>query len=89
MTNDGVDPNADFVDLVSYEAVQTARRPLYGNVIKGKSTVARGVHTIEIADGSDDRPSVMIHKEQEVVEAIEFVCKCGREAAVRFDYEGE
>ena len=78
-----------FTDLSSFEAVVPCRSERNGNVIKGPNMVAGGVRVIEMVDGVGDRPSIVVHRVDERIESLEFICKCGRGTLVRLEYDGE
>ena len=76
-----------FTDLASYQALTQPHGTPFENVIKG--AVVGGTSKVEVSDSAVDQPTVIVRKEHDVVESIEFVCRCGRSTAVHFDYEGE
>jgi hypothetical protein len=80
-----------FTDLAEYRKVApTGERIERGNVIKSHSVRLRGVEQIGVAMNEvKGQPSVHVHKEGDRVEWIEFLCSCGRNAKVRFEYEAE
>ena len=79
----------NFTDLSSFEAIKVQRRKQTGNVIKGSGVVSGGAHAIELHESAGDHPSVVVHRNGDKVERIEFVCQCGRGTSVTLEYDGE
>ena len=80
---------ASFADLGSYEAINPQTCTQTGNIIKGSKLVLTGVRTIEVHEGDDDHPSLIIHRESGRVNRVEFICTCGRGTTAILDYDGE
>jgi hypothetical protein len=80
---------SQFVDLASYRQVEPASGGPYGNVIKAGRVALKGKQKIEVFPDTEDKPVVILRKAGEIVEGVEFVCRCGRSTAIQFDYEGE
>jgi hypothetical protein len=78
-----------FVDLASFESVKPVPKGNQGNMIKGSCVVARGIQKIEVSEGEGEQPTVVVHRVGDVVESIEFVCKCGQTTIIKLDYGGE
>lgn len=78
-----------FVDMGHFEAIRVQTRVQSGNIIKGDRVVSNGVRSLELHDGADDHPSVVVHREGNQVDRVEFVCNCGRSTTVKLVYDGE
>jgi hypothetical protein len=81
--------SSHFVDLASYRKVEPAPGGPYGNVIKAGCVALRGKQKIEVFPEAENKPVVLLRKDGDIVEGVEFVCRCGRSTAIQFDYEGE
>jgi hypothetical protein len=81
--------DSHFSDLGSFEAVKFQTFEKTGNVVKAHQVVSRGVRAIELHEGDEDHPSIVIHRDGEMIECLEFICKCGRGTSVKFQYDGE
>lgn len=80
---------AGFAALGSFEGIRIQRCSQTGNVIKASQVVSRGARAIELHENPDDLPAVVIHREGERVDRVEFVCTCGRGTTLRLEYDGE
>jgi hypothetical protein len=78
-----------FEDLGAFEAVRIGVGSKTGNIIKNTQVVAGGTRAIELHEGEDDQPSVVIHRDHDRVSRIEFLCSCGRGTSVSIEYDGE
>jgi hypothetical protein len=78
-----------FTLLTDFHRVDTGEKRLNGNVVKRSRVHPGGVQKIGLADGEKDEPRIVVHKNGESVESIEFTCICGRSATLRLDYRGE
>ena len=81
--------NNTFVDLAAFERVQPTQQAPRGNMIKGSCVVTRGIQKIEVSEGIGEQPTVIVHKVGDVVESVEFVCKCGQTTILKMEYGGE
>ena len=86
--NEG-DRKSGFIDLSAFESVRIQPRLQTGNVIKGDQINTAGTHAIELLGHGAERPSVVVHREGDRVDRIEFVCQCGRGTTVRLEYDEE
>ena len=78
-----------FTDLSSFESIRVQRNRQTGNVIKGSHVVSIGTHAIELHEGADDHPSVVVHRHGDRVDRIEFDCPCGRGSSIRLEYDDD
>lgn len=81
--------HSQFVDLASFEDIQTKKRPTDGNILKGDSVVSGVAKRIEPVGGDDHLPKVLVHKAGDIVQSIEFVCTCGNGTVVTLEYDGD
>ena len=89
MTDENTEKKNAFVDLASFESVQPTKRRNQGNMIKGSCVVTRGIQKIEVSEGEGEQPTVIVHRVGDVVESVEFVCKCGQTTVLKLEYGGE
>ena len=75
----------DFTPLGAYEGVCRPGIRAGGNVIKSASVTVRDDLTVSPIE--DGEPDILVHREGDRIEKIEFTCKCGRTSAVSFDYD--
>ena len=80
--------NKAFINLGSFEAMEFQNPGHAGNVLKANQVVPGGVRAIELVDGNDDYPTIVLHREGERIESVEFICKCGRGTIVKREYNG-
>jgi hypothetical protein len=76
---------SDFTPLGAYEGECRPGGRGAGNVIKSKSVNVKDDHTV--APIEDGEPDILVHRDGDRIEKIEFTCKCGRNSAVTFDYD--
>lgn len=80
---------SSFTDLTSFENVRVAKKGHSGTILKAASVVDRGARRIEIEGGDAEEPGVILHRNGDAIESIEFVCKCGRRTELRLEYDGD
>lgn len=76
-----------FVSLADFEKTGAVMHHPRGNVIKGNIVRVRGSRNIEVDESGPDAPKIVIHKEGDCIEGVEFVCPCGKSASLSFEYE--
>ena len=86
---ESVSGSVNFTDLSSFESIRVEEFSQIGNVIKGDRVVSSGAHAIELHEGAGDHPSVVVHRNGERIERIEFLCQCGHGTSVTLEYDGE
>lgn len=80
----------DFIPLISQESHQSVPQPPPGkNLLKGHEVVLSGTVMVEHEDTSPSEPTVLLHRDGDLVTSIEFCCVCGRNATVQLEYGGE
>ena len=87
-STDGKDEHL-FVNLSEFENVGIPRQPARGNVIKGEAIRLHGRRQIRVEENGPGAPKIVVHKEGDRVESVEFVCPCGKNTSLRFDYDQE
>jgi hypothetical protein len=81
--------STEFVDFLSYDGIQPKKMSAKGNVIKRALIVSQGVQRIDVVEGEQREPSVLIHRHEHEVSGIDVVCVCGRTTSIQFEYEGQ
>ncbi|HMK39790.1 MAG TPA: hypothetical protein VK569_10640 [Bacteroidota bacterium] len=77
--------SAEFTPLGAYQGeCRPGARPA-GNVIKSGSVTVRDDRTVSPVE--DGEPDILVHRDGDRIEKIEFTCRCGRTSAVTFDYD--
>jgi hypothetical protein len=59
------------------------------NVIKRNQVVRKGVQEVGMDEKHPDDPLVYVQREGDHVTQIDFLCKCGRSASLRLEYDEE
>lgn len=81
-----------FVDLGSMDHAQIVPQQKRGNVIRGKlitNTPATESSGAPEEQAKGQAPEVLVHRNGETIESIEFVCSCGQHAFVQIEYDDE
>ena len=78
-----------FIDLSEFQTVGMPGGRAQTNVIKGMHIVHRGTEHVHRSEHDPDEPDVIVHREEDTVISIDFVCTCGRSTSVRFMYDEE
>ena len=78
-----------FTDLSSFESVRVQTNTSNGNIINGNQVRSLGTHAIEFHEAADDHPSVVVHRNGDRIDRIEFACPCGRATSITLEYDGE
>jgi hypothetical protein len=81
--------NSEFTDLLHFKRADPSPQGFSGTVIKAGHARCSGTHTVGVVDGEPHEPTILIHRQGEEVESIEFQCKCGRSATVQIHYAEE
>jgi hypothetical protein len=79
----------EFIDLLAGDARarRTAAPP--ANIIKARSVTVTGTRQVEVPAATADEPRVILHRDGEEIQQIEFVCTCGKTASLHIQYDGE
>lgn len=59
------------------------------NVLKRHQIIRKGVEEVGVGDENSDDPMVFVQREGDKVTGVDFHCKCGRSASLRFEYDEE
>jgi hypothetical protein len=59
------------------------------NVLKRGQFIRRGVEEVSVDQKGPDDPLVFVQREGDHVTGIDFLCKCGRSASLRLEYDEE
>jgi hypothetical protein len=79
-------PNSgDFTPLGVHQGACRPGVRAAGNVIKSNSVTVKDKTTVSPIE--DGEPDILVHRDGDRIETIEFTCKCGRTSAVSFDYD--
>lgn len=76
---------SDFVPLGAYTGTFRPGARAGGNVIKSGAVTVRD--QLKVSPIEEGEPDILVHREGDRIEKIEFTCKCGRTSAVSFDYD--
>lgn len=76
----------EFVDLHSYSKIKPKQYVMRGNLLKSAAVISSGKCKIEIEEGDEKKPSIIIHRSGDIIEQVEFVCSCGKNTVLEFDY---
>jgi hypothetical protein len=76
---------ADFTPLGAYQGSFRQGVRAGGNVIKSEAVTVKDDLTVSPIE--DGEPDILVHRNGDRIEKIEFTCKCGRTSAVSFDYD--
>jgi hypothetical protein len=82
----------EFVDLGSMDHAQIVPHHTRGNVIRRKllaNIPATQAHSTPEQQAKGQAPEVLVHRNGEAIESIEFVCSCGQHAFVQLEYDDE
>jgi hypothetical protein len=83
--------NEEFTELADFTAEGCHKNPprLTRNVVKRKQAVARGVQEVGMDEKHPDDPLVLLQRDGDTVTKVDFLCKCGRSASIRLEYDEE
>jgi hypothetical protein len=81
--------NSSFVDFLSFDHINTEKTSTKSSIIKSSQIKQSGVSKIEVIEGTQSEPTVLIRRQGERIEKIEFVCTCGKSAHLDLQYEEE
>lgn len=83
--NDTIDKK--FKDLGEIIKITHSKKICRGNVIKSSFIKLNGSKSIQVNPGNNDEPTIIIHKDGDSIESVEFECKCGRTSRLAFEYD--
>ena len=79
----------DFVDYNSFEHISSRSDSTRSSIIKSTSVKEKGIAKIEVISGNETEPSIYIHRQDEKISKIEFICSCGKSTHLDLEYEDE
>jgi hypothetical protein len=59
------------------------------NVLKRKQVLPGGVEEVGVDDKNPDDPLLFVQRDGNRVTGVDFLCKCGRSASLRLEYDEE
>jgi hypothetical protein len=78
----------DFSDLSAKKHLASRSFINHGNVMKYSPEDSPQVQPEAEQQSKKGEPEIIIHREEEMVTRIEFICPCGQHTEVHFDYDG-
>ena len=58
-----------------------------GNIVKNQSVQETEAPPVSEESQKSEEPRVIIHRNDNIVTGIEFICTCGQRSEIRFEYE--
>jgi hypothetical protein len=59
------------------------------NVLKKSRVIRKGVEEVGLGEEHQDDPMVFVQRDGDRVTSVDFLCKCGRSASLRLEYDEE
>ena len=59
------------------------------NVLKREQIVRKGVEEVGVDEKSSEDPLLFVQRDGDRVTGVDFLCKCGRSASIRLEYDEE
>jgi len=81
--------NSQFIGLTEFSAPSENTTRLSGNILKNIQVAGFKFSDLQIDATCGDEPVVLVKREADVIQSIEFVCSCGKKKIVSFEYEEE
>ena len=85
----GNDSTGAFVDFAAFQNVSVTPRKRRGAVVKADSVTSGTHQTIAVEARGADEPGIILHRNGDEIEKIEFVCPCGRHSEISIEYDDE
>jgi hypothetical protein len=81
----------EFTELADFTLGGTVPRASRSprNVIKRRQVVRRGVEEVGVDEKSSEDPLLYVQRDGDRVTGVDFLCKCGRSASLRLEYDEE
>jgi hypothetical protein len=57
------------------------------NVIKSRQVVRKGVQEVGLNETNQEDPLLLVERDGDRVTGVEFLCKCGRSASLKLEYD--
>jgi hypothetical protein len=80
---------SDFIDMLAGDVRARFSPVSPANIIKARRVTVNGKRQVEVPAVGDDEPRVILHRDGEDIQRVEFVCTCGKTASLQIHYEGE
>jgi hypothetical protein len=83
--------NEDFTELADFTLGSGSQNPprLTHNVIKRRQVIRKGIQEVGMDEKHSEDPIVFLQRDGDKVTKVDFLCKCGRSASIRLEYEEE
>lgn len=81
--------NNQFLEIASSSSSNERTIQTVGNVLKNTQLEPAQFQKIEVDAEHYGEPSVLIHRNGEHIESIEFICTCGKSKTLKFEYDAE
>ena len=83
--------SADFTELADFKLGKEEHQSLKTrkNVLKSKQVVKKGVEEVGLDEKNSQDPLVFVQRDGDRVTSVDFLCKCGRSASLRMEYDEE
>jgi hypothetical protein len=78
--------NDNFVDLAAYSCARAEHKSARGALIKARDVSCNGSRTIAVESNEPDQPTIIIHREGDIISAFEVTCTCGRSTTISLEY---
>jgi hypothetical protein len=81
----------DFTELADFKLGGEDRQAFRSkkNVIKRKQVIKKGVEEVGLDEKNSQDPLVFVQRDGDRVTSVDFLCKCGRSASLRLEYDEE
>ena len=89
MSTQNLSSNNQFINLNEYTISEESPVQFQSNVIKNLTVEAAKFNSLQIESNCVDEPTVVVRRNGDSIESIEFTCSCGNKKIVKFEYEGE
>jgi hypothetical protein len=89
MSQQNQSSNNKFIEMTEFTQSEENELVIQGNVIKNVSLESAKFNNLQMETDCIDEPTVVIRRNGDLIENIEFTCSCGKKKIVKFEYEGE
>ena len=81
----------EFTELADFTLNRPDEPPMLAkhNVIKRSQVVARGIQEVGLGEADGEDPLVLVQRDGDRVTGVDFLCKCGRSAKLKLEYDEE
>ena len=83
--------NQEFTELAEFTfgTGDTPQLAHARNIIKRNQVIQRGVEEVGLDEKHQEDPLVFVQRDGDRVTEVNFLCKCGRSASLRLEYDKE